>query len=774
MKKILISPFLIIFVVWMFFSFPYFFQGLVPFPSSYQVNFFPPWNAYDQFASPYKNEATPDVIGQIYPWRNFTINTWKMGQIPLWNPYSFSGTFHLANYQSAVFSPLNIGFFIFPFIEWWSVLILLQPLLAGIFMLLYVRTLKFSWISQMLSSIAFMFCGFLTTWMLYGTLGYAILLLPLALFAIEKYALSLQGRYLLLLFFCVPLSFFSGHFQISLYFLLFIIYYIIFKLIVNRDKKFILLVFSVFLGVLASSAQILPSIEAYSQSLRSGIFQKVETIPWMYLPTFLAPDFFGNPVTRNAWFGHYAEWNAFIGIVPLFFAAFALFFIKRKEILLFTIPLFLSLLLAFPSPLLDLLVFLKVPVLSTSAASRIIVLFSFSASVLSGYGFMYFYEELHKKRYKKILGIFGLFIFLFVILWGLIFGKLFFEPDKLAIAFSNLRFPSAIFAALSGIIIVFLTVKREKIRNILMILIISLAVFDSLRFAIKWQPFEPKELVFVNTEATKFYSSLPDKNARVFMNSGAEGIMYYNLQGVEGYDAVYIKRYGDFISSLQAGELQEGFRSVVAFPKDSPHATRAADFLGIKYIIHKVSDGQNVWAFPFWKYNPESIHLLFTDGKYEVLENKNAYPRTFLVPNVITESNPQSILSKMFSPDTNLRETAIVEEPFEKTALGTGSAQIVLYTPNKVTIQTSSFMPSFLVLTDSYSPGWNVYVNGVEERVYRTDFAFRGVFVPEGENIVEFLYRPKSFIYGMYVEVISIVGIICLLFVNKKRSILNL
>ena len=177
-----ISPFfLVILIVGIFFASPYFIKGLVPFPSRYLVNHFSPWNAHSEFALPVKNNAMPDVIGQIYPWKKLTIDTWKNGEIPLWNPYSFSGTPHLANYQSQVFSPTNLLYFIFPFLDAWSIQILLQPILAGIFMFLYMRSLKISELGSIISSVSFMFCGFVVTWMAYGTLGYAILFLPYAL-----------------------------------------------------------------------------------------------------------------------------------------------------------------------------------------------------------------------------------------------------------------------------------------------------------------------------------------------------------------------------------------------------------------------------------------------------------------------------------------------------------------------------------------------------------------------------------------------------------------
>jgi len=156
-------PIIVILVVWFIFSSPYFLHGLIPFPSKYLVTFFPPWNV--MYGMPVKNAAMPDVITQIYPWKNLTIDTWRKGAIPLWNPYSFSGTPHAANYQTAVFSPFNLLFFILLQVDAWSLLILLQPLLSGLFMFLFLRELSRSRQASLLGSLAFMWCGFLVVWM---------------------------------------------------------------------------------------------------------------------------------------------------------------------------------------------------------------------------------------------------------------------------------------------------------------------------------------------------------------------------------------------------------------------------------------------------------------------------------------------------------------------------------------------------------------------------------------------------------------------------------
>src|SRR3990167_7812910 len=177
-----VFPFIFIILVWFLFSSPYFLKGRVPFPSTYQVNNFHPWSLYEKFWGPVKNGAMPDVIDQIYPWRHLTIETWKMGQIPFWNPYSFSGNPHLADFQSAVFSPFNILFFVFSFVDAWSLLVLFQPLVAGVGMILFLRELGVSKIGRVLGAIVFMFSGFMVVWMAYGTLSMAIAFLPWSLF----------------------------------------------------------------------------------------------------------------------------------------------------------------------------------------------------------------------------------------------------------------------------------------------------------------------------------------------------------------------------------------------------------------------------------------------------------------------------------------------------------------------------------------------------------------------------------------------------------------
>lgn len=766
-------PVILIFLVWFVFASPYFLKNKIPFSSTYLVNFFAPWTAYPGFASPVKNNAMPDVISQIVPWKSFTIDGFKNLQIPLWNPHNFSGTPHLANYQSAVLSPFNLLFFILPFIDAWSLLVLLQPLLAGIFMMLFLRSLKISDVGVVIGSLGFMFCGFIVTWMAYATLAFAILFLPLSLYSVEKYYETKKNKFLILFSFTFPLSFFSGHFQISIYFFLFVISYIIFKFLQTRNMyNTLYLILYTFLGLLLSLPQLLPSIELYTQSLRSAIFQKTEVIPWGYIPTFIAPDFFGNPVTRNDWFGHYAEWNAYIGVIPLMLSVYSFLGKRKKEIIFFVSLTFIALCLSFQTPLLDFLIALKIPVLSTSAVGRVIALLSFSASVLAAFGMDKFLSDLQNKDLKNIFLLFFIFGSFFVFLWFIVFFKLLIPLEKIIIARQNLILPTIIFSSFLFLII-FSQLFKSKDKyfplNLLSLFIILIVSFDLLRFATKWMPFDPKNLMYPSVPVLSELSKIA-KVDRVLGNLGGEATTHYKLSSLEGYDALYIKRYGEFIASLSNGNLQESARSVVSFPKNGLYTPKTINLLGIKYIIHKFADGRNSWVFPFWTYKDGVFARIYNDGVYEILINKNALPRAFLVSGYVVEKDQQKILDTMFSKNFNLRQKVVLEEELgTKPDDITGSAEILSYTPNKIKIKTNSSGNSLLFLSDTYYPGWEALVDGNKTKIYRTDYTFRSVFVPKGSHNVEFVYDPLNFKLGL---IGASFGLFLLLGFNLKRKII--
>lgn len=182
-----------------------------------------------------------------------------------------------------------------------------------------------------------MFCGFLVVWMAYGTLGYAVLWLPYILAGISEYVRTGRVLYGVLVALTLALSFVSGHFQMSAYVAIVSFLYTLFLTAQEHSWRENIAVFGwLILGLLLISPQLLITFEAYSQSVRSQSLG-AGSIPWTYLLTLFAPDVYGNPVTRNDWFGQYAEFASYIGIIPLFLSIYGAVYAHKKRLVFYLV-----------------------------------------------------------------------------------------------------------------------------------------------------------------------------------------------------------------------------------------------------------------------------------------------------------------------------------------------------------------------------------------------------------------------------------------------------
>lgn len=770
MKKALfkIWPIGIIFFLWILFAFPYWGKGLVPFPSTYLVSFFAPWSA--TYGMPIKNNAMPDVITQIYPWKRVTMDAWKQGELPLWNPNSFSGTNHVGNYQSAIFSPMNLLFFVLPEVHAWSVMVLLQPLIAGIGMYLFLRALSISRGSRVISSVSYMFCGFMTVWMAYGTLSFAVAYLPIVLYGIYRFIIDNQKIAGVWIATGICASFVSGHFQMSVYVLLYAVgfsCYLAWK--EKRVSSGLWALVCIAFGIGLAAPQIIPSFSAYSQAVRSSLFIKGEVIPWQYIVTLFSPDFYGNPVTRNDWFGHYAEWASFVGVAPLLLAVLAMTArIKKYPVSYFVCMFFVSLLLAFQTPLVDLLFALQIPVLSTSSASRIIVLMSFSLAVLSSYGGDVLYSMWEKQNRKKIfLWLTGVFTVL-VCIWGILLFLRPLPPDKLYVATRNTYLPTLILiftAVISGLGLV----VHKKVRILLFAALIMLTCVDMYRFASKWMPFDPVNLVYPQLPViTKLQSLTWADHTRIYANMGNELGSSFGLQLIEGYDAVYQYRYGKLISSVTKGDIRTVDRSVVVFDKHGVYSEPMLELLGVRYYAHKKSDGRLPWAYPFWEY--PQYDRIWQDDNFEIFENSQSLPRAFLASGYVTARDDEGILRALYSEKIDRRTTLVLEQKPEFDPMaGHGVATISSYRPTEVVIHVDTTVPKLLFLSDTYESGWKATIDGKRTNILRADFDFRAVAVPKGNHVIVMRYMPKGIVIGFWIAGFATLGIMAF-YIWKPRN----
>ena len=114
-----------------------------------------------------------------------------------------------------------------------------------------------------------------------------------------------------------------------------------------------------------------------------------------------------------------------------------------------------------------------------------------------------------------------------------------------------------------------------------------------LRFSTKWMPFEPRKYVYPKTESLEYLKENAGIN-RVFGNFGNEAQTPFDLYGIEGYDPLYIDRYGRFITSASSGDIEKPQRSLVLINKNGDYTKKILDLMGVRYLLHSKGDGENI------------------------------------------------------------------------------------------------------------------------------------------------------------------------------------
>ncbi|MCC6177871.1 MAG: YfhO family protein [Chloroflexi bacterium] len=78
--------------------------------------------------------------------------------------------------------------------------------------------------------------------------------------------------------------------------------------------------------------------------------------------------------------------------------------------------------------------------------------------------------------------------------------------------------------------------------------------------------------------------------------------------------------------------------------------------------------------------------------------------------------------------------------------------------PEHVRVRATVDRPSYLVLSDSWYPGWQAAVDGQDVPIERANLMFRAVLLDAGEHVVEFRYQPRAVWFGAAISALALIG----------------
>ena len=176
----------------------------------------------------------------------------------------------------------------------------------------------------------------------------------------------------------------------------------------------------------------------------------------------------------------------------------------------------------------------------------------------------------------------------------------------------------------------------------------------------------------------------------------------------------------------------------------------------------------------------ESYSLIYQDQDVLIYQNRDVYPRAFIIHDLIDATRFNQALDLLANPALDLRRTAVVENfPADLQGLieknrqehPSGSAEVKRVDSDRLAVEVETNSPGLLVLSEQYYPGWRAYVDGEETRIYPADGILRGIFLEKGKHTVRFEYRPLSFLIGLIVSIVSLLGTVaCLVYFSRRPS----
>ena len=134
--------------------------------------------------------------------------------------------------------------------------------------------------------------------------------------------------------------------------------------------------------------------------------------------------------------------------------------------------------------------------------------------------------------------------------------------------------------------------------------------------------------------------------------------------------------------------------------------------------------------------------------------------------NLITDSrfNPKKI-SYINKENLNESKIKVIENiQYDDNAF----VEIIKWDPDKIIFSTKASSPQLLFLSEIFYPGWRV--SGIDSEPIKINEIFRGLIVPQGDNMITLEFKPNDIFIGMWINIFSLFIIILLGFIGYRNN----
>jgi hypothetical protein len=712
-----------------------------------------------------------DFTFVTFPFKYFLAQTIQEGAIPYWNTNVYAGMPFMAGLHAGVFYPPGILFLLKDTVLALNLFYLFHYLILGSFSFLLARSWGISFTSSLCCGITGMLSGFIVASTLLSNFFMAAVWLPMVFWLFHQFWMKHHMGYFVGLVVAIAAQTLAASPEISIMTMMLLYAHSLCFLprvpgISGVVRMTAPLGLAVLLALSLSALQLIPTFKLMDHSLRDiGMTYENHTqrslTPDKLSTLVVSPDYEGLLESRDypSWFSGFFH-TIYMGVLGLAFVLLGLIFRREKYVGFWLMIFILGVFLSFGkfNPIYE-VVYPWVPLLSLFRfPEKYFFISSFAAVFLSGYILDILIKSV-EKRELKIIPIVSLLIFILGTILSIAMWRSYLD-SKLPLAvllifgcslvmFYYKRIGPSMFAAVTCLLI-----------------LLDLGAKDmQLLPTIDRTFYEEKPLVMdiVGDSFGKhrIYSGRIEKTPNPDMNPPAPTWMdelFLSKQYLRPFTGMTlgIEHAGGHPGlGLELRRHLVWFYALIDASPDKRY--RILKRSNVKYWIERDS---------LTRFNAQGVPLIFPD---RVKIWNDALPRAFMVSQMKLEEKSK-ILDTYYDESFDPLKEVLFSEPvkFEPSSQFKGTVEDVSYSPNHVTVKTNQQGSGFLVLMDSYFPGWTVKVDGEERPILRANHFYRAVQLDSGSHTLEFDYFPEGFKAGLIVSSTASIFLVILPFWRRS------
>lgn len=224
------------------------------------------------------------------------------------------------------------------------------------------------------------------------------------------------------------------------------------------------------------------------------------------------------------------------------------------------------------------------------------------------------------------------------------------------------------------------------------------------------------------------------------------------LDHVGGNEVMLLRSYVELMAAVHEAPVEEG---VVIILPGRPHP-----------VLRRL--GARLWMVYPGAPAPPGARLVGSLGSVSLFEWDEALPRAHVVPTARSIPAPTERLRSLAQETFDPRQVVVLEKETGAPPGGPGTVRILEHGSGSYRMEVDAPQGGFLVLAESFYPGWEAAIDGRPAEILRADHFLQAVRLEPGRHAVEFRYRCARVRAGLAVAGLAVAGAVTWLLLARR------